>query len=126
MKLRPGNALFAVFAILGLVAVILSFAAVSPVLGQSGTTLSVLPSAATLYLNNVNTIELDLVVTNAVSLQGFDLTLTYDPAVVTLDSWSQGGMLSPTAVMLTTDLPGLFRLAVVQLGGTPPSGMAFS
>ena len=122
MKQRPGNALFTAFTILGLLAVTLSFAAVSPVFGQSGTTLSVSPSAATLYLNNVNTIELDLVVTNVVSLQGFDLTLTYDPAVVTLDSWSQGGMLSPTAVMLTTDLPGLFRLAVVQLGGTPPSG----
>ncbi|MBG0786728.1 MAG: hypothetical protein H0S79_16655 [Anaerolineaceae bacterium] len=94
----------------------------TPVFGQSGTVLAVSPASANLYLNNVNTTELELAVTNAVSLQGFDLTLTYDPAVVTLDSWAQGGMLSPTAVVAQTNTPGFLRLAVVQLGGTPPSG----
>ncbi|MBG0771271.1 MAG: hypothetical protein H0S82_06150, partial [Anaerolineaceae bacterium] len=122
MRSRPVNALFTVFTVLGLLAVSLSFAAAYPVFAQSGATLAVSPSAATLYLNNVNTIELDLAVTNAVSLQGFDLTLTYDPAVVALDSWSHGGMLSPTAVVTQTNTPGLLRLAVVQLGGTAPSG----
>ncbi len=122
MKARPEKTLLAIFTVIGLFSVLLSFAMVDPVFGQSGTTLSVIPASATLYLNNVNTIELDLVVTNAVSLQGFDLTLTYDPAVVHLDSWAHGGMLASTAVVYKTDIPGLFRLAVVQLGGTPPSG----
>ena len=84
--------------------------------------LSVTPESGVLYLNAVNSIELELRVTNADSLQGFDLTLTYDPEVVLLDSWAHGGMLNPAAVVAQTNVPGLLRLAVIQLGGTPPSG----
>lgn len=90
--------------------------------GQAQTTLSVSPESETLYLNAVNTIELELQVTNAVTLQGFELTLTYDPEVVRLDSWSHGGMLDPVSVVVKTITPGFFRLGAVQLSGTPPSG----
>jgi hypothetical protein len=75
-----------------------------------------------LYFNGTNTIELDLQIAGAVSLQGFDLTLTYDPEVVTLDDWDYGGMLSPAALVSEKNTPGTLRLAIVQLGGTAPSG----
>lgn len=106
----------------GLLIVCLALAPIHLVHGQSTATLSFSPASAVLYLNAVNTIELDLRITAAVDLQGFDLTLTYDPAVVALDSWSHGGMLSPAAVVAKTNTPGILRLAVVQLGGTPLSG----
>ena len=109
-------------AVIGLVALCLVLAPVSGVKGQTSATLSFSPATATLYLNAVNTIELDLQISGAVDLQGFELTLTYDPEVVSLDSWAQGGMLSPTAVFVNTHTPGSLRLAIVQLGGTPPSG----
>jgi hypothetical protein len=90
--------------------------------GQSTAVLSFSPADGTLYLNGTNTIELDLQISGAVSMQGFDLTLTYDPAVVTLDDWDHGGMLSPAALVSETNTPGTLRLAIVQLGGTAPSG----
>lgn len=122
MKLRPRTRHGMSITVLGLVVLTLSLGVVCPAYGQDVTTLAVSPTSAILFLNNVNTITLDLQVTSAVSLQGFDVTLTYDPEVVTLDSWSHGGMLSPTALVAQTNTPGLLRLAVVQLGGTPPSG----
>jgi hypothetical protein len=111
-----------VISALGLLIVSLSFILVQPAQGLAVTTLALSPASANLYLNNVNTITLDLQVTDAVSLQGFDVSLTYDPDVVALNSWSHGGMLSPTAVVTQTNAPGFLRLAIVQLGGTPPSG----
>ena len=107
---------------MGLLIVSLSLVLARPVHGLAVTTLAISPPSANLYLNNGNIITLDLQVTNAVSLQGFDVSLTYDPEVVALDSWSHGGMLSPTAVVAQTNTPGYLRLAIVQLGGTPPSG----
>ena len=122
MCLRPRNKIHKVISALGLLIVSLSLVLVRPVHGLAVTTLAISPASANLYLNNGNIITLDLQVTNAVSLQGFDVSLTYDPEVVALDSWSHGGMLSPTAVVAQTNTPGYLRLAIVQLGGTPPSG----
>ena len=107
---------------LSLLVVCLAFAPVGRASGQQTAAVSVSPVSTALYLNSVNAVELEIRVTGAVDLQGFELILTYDPAVVHLDSWSHGGMLDPVAVVTKTNTPGYLRLAIVQLGGTAPSG----
>ena len=109
-------------AVLGLLIVGLALTPAGWVSGQRTAVLSVSPPSATLYVNGANSTELAIQVTGAVDLQGFELTLTYDPAVVHLDSWRHGGMLDPVAVVTQTNTPGYLRLAIVQLGGTAPSG----
>lgn len=87
---------------------------------QSGTSLAVTPSTAELILDNNTTI--DLVVTAGRNVNAFDITLQYDPAILTLESWSFGNYLTNLYKMVETHTPGVFRLAVLQLATPGVSG----
>ena len=115
IKIRPGFCLLAVVLLLGL-------HQPRPARAQDPPTLAFLPAGGTLYLVNDETIVLDLRVTSAVDLNGFDITLAYDPAVVSLDAWQHGGMLKNMWQATLENTPGHFRLAAVQLAQPAVSG----
>jgi hypothetical protein len=112
------NVLLIVLLVLGGVV----FIAGSPAIAQTTMTLAVLPETAELELNSGDTITVDLYMTNAVDANGFDVTLTYDPAVVQLDSWAHGGAFSNLYIFMQINEPGTFRLAAAQQAQAPVSG----
>lgn len=108
---------FVVLSLAGLV-----FIGGSPAIAQTTMTLAVLPDTAELELDSGDTVTVDLYMTDAVEANGFDITLTYDPAVVQLDSWAHGGVFTNPYTFTQVNEPGTFRLAAAQLAQPPVSG----
>lgn len=67
-------------------------------------------------------IEIRILVIGGVDVNAYDLTLTYNPDILTLDSWEHGDYLSNHWVVQNIDDPGIFQLADAQLGLPPVSG----
>ncbi|MEA4958224.1 MAG: cohesin domain-containing protein, partial [Anaerolineaceae bacterium] len=67
-------------------------------------------------------VSLDLMLTDAVNVNAFDVIVEYDDALLRLDGWANGGFLSNLAVVVKTDNPGYFRLFCTQLATPPVSG----
>jgi len=94
----------------------------SMVCAQESPTLSFTPSSAEVDLAAGESVTVDVWVCNAVELNGFDITLTYDPAFIQLDSWEHGGFLTNLFEVTQVNDPGIFRLGVVQLAQPGKSG----
>lgn len=92
----------------------------SPVRAQGGTLISVQPPASQVPVGSDLLIE--LYVTNGVDVNAFDVTITYDPGLLTLNSWAHGGYLKNLAVVSEVNQPGSLRLAATQLASPPVSG----
>ncbi|MGV7975722.1 MAG: cohesin domain-containing protein [Anaerolineaceae bacterium] len=92
---------------------------IAPVLStraQTGTHISVLPSLTTLDLAIGNTALVQIFVDDVVDLNGFDLILIYDSGVLSLTSWSHGGILKNLWNNIAPiNNPGYLRVAVSQL-----------
>ena len=86
--------------------------------------LIVAPPIVALMINNNNEITLELQAANVIDLYSFDVTLAYDPAVVQLDGWALGELVSTFNWKLAEERtpPGHFRLAYSKIGGSPVSG----
>ncbi len=67
-------------------------------------------------------VEIKVNIANVVDLNTYDLTIVYDEAVVTLESWAHGGFLSNVSVVYRDEKPGWLRLAVTQLAPPGVSG----
>ena len=106
---------------IGLMLTVAALAAglVRPVHAQSGTVLALSPEESSLPLGNEVLLELTV---KAGMLNAFDLTLSYDPAVLALESWSHGDYLSNVAVVKKVEEPGLLRIAATQLARPAVSG----
>lgn len=69
------------------------FFAFKPAAAQTGTTVFFSPDPANVYLNGTNSQVVEVWVGNAVELNAFDITVEYDPAIVSLASWTTGTFL---------------------------------
>ena len=87
---------------------------------QGGAVLSVLPSSGSLGLGSE--VQLTLWVTGGVNVNAFDVTVTYDPAVLSLSKWEKGAYLSSLAVVSQVNQPGLLQVAATQLAQPAVSG----
>lgn len=96
-----------------LAAGLLALSTPAGVRAQTGTTLLVLPVESSLYLNTTK--SLNLAVLGGVDVNAFDVTITYDPQVLALESWAYGDYLSSLARVYLRNEPGMFRLAATQL-----------
>ncbi len=67
-------------------------------------------------------VTLSLEVLGAEDVNAYDLTLRYDPAYVTLTSWSHGDYLANLAQVYKIEEPGTLRLVFTQLATPPVSG----
>lgn len=90
--------------------------------GQTGTLLAVSPDVTNLYFNGELSTQVQITITDVVLLNGFDITLTYDPNLIVLDSWSKTDFLKSLWCPAQSDTPGNFRLGCAQLGMPGVSG----
>lgn len=69
------------------------FLAFKPAVAQTDTTVFFVEDPDTVYLNGSNSEVVEVWVGDVVEMNAFDITVEYDPAVVTLSSWTTGGFL---------------------------------
>ena len=103
-----------------IVALCFAFLPISPARAQSQTILAVQPEEAEVPLGNQ--IVLELTVTLGLNVNAFDLTVEYDPQVLSFDKWENGDYLKSLATVKEVDDPGTFRLAATQLAQPAVSG----
>ncbi len=106
--------------LLGALIAALAWPAAWPARAQSTARLSVYP--AEIQVPAGNDLPLELVVTGGVNVNAFDVTVTYDPDVLTLSDWAHGDYLSNLAVVSQVNQPGSLRVAATQLATAPASG----
>jgi hypothetical protein len=87
---------------------------------QSQTTLAVEPEAREVPFGNQ--VVLELTVTLGLNVNAFDLTVEYDPEVLSFEAWENGDYLTNLATVKEVNDPGTFRLAVTQLAQPAVSG----
>ena len=94
------------------------FFAFKPASAQTGTTVFFVPSPANVYLNGTNSQVVEMWVGNVVELNGFDITMEYDPMVTTLQNWTLGNFLESVSCSIPpgwSDSPGHFRRYCIQI-----------
>lgn len=87
----------------------------SSVRAQTSASISVLPEIKTLDLSLGNSAQLQIYVADVTDLNGFDVTIEYNSAVLTLGSWAHGGILTNLSQFAEQNVPGRLHLAFVQL-----------
>lgn len=80
------------------------------------------PSTASVMINGANTVMIELLVTDAVNLQGYEFTFSYDPAVLHLQSSRIGSFLPSSMKLIEENTPGHLRLVILKLGPPGISG----
>lgn len=106
--------------IIVLCATLLMAGLASPTRAQSVTQLSVQPPDSMVPVGN--TVQIELLVTNGVNVNAFDVTVVYESDVLGLTGWSFGDYLSNLAVVSQVNQPGTLRVAATQLARPPASG----
>jgi len=91
-----------------------------PVNAQEAPELSVSPEEITLPMGMG--FEITLEVTGGENLNAYDVTIRYDPGIITLEEWRQGTYMSNLGIVYLEEEPGLLRLAATQLATPPVSG----
>lgn len=81
---------------------------------QSSALVAVTPAASDVIISSTTT--LTLYVTGGVNVNAFDVSLSYDPAIIRLSSWSSGPYLSNLMYFITDNRPaaGALQLAAIQ------------
>ena len=83
---------------------------------QTGAQISVLPQNTTLDLALGNTAPIQIYVDDVVELNSFEVIIQYDSSVLTLTSWSHGGILKNLMnVIPPVNIPGYLQIAVTQI-----------
>lgn len=93
-----------------------------PVKADNGTVLAVLPAQGQVYLDGVNSIEVQIYVSNVTNLNAFDITITYNQNTISIIAWSHGGLLKNLFCTSPVNNPGFFRLSCTQMGGPGVNG----
>ena len=105
------------------------FFAVKPAAAQGGTTVFFSPDPATIDLNGTNSQVVEVWVADAVNLNFFEIELTYDSTMVSLDSWEFGSFFEMVVggCVRNINTPGHLWLACTQLAkpGKSGSGVMF-
>ena len=103
---------------LGLAACLLSFAGAAslPVSAQAIPTLSFSPVPAVLDTRVANTTVVDVLISNAVNISGFDVQVDYDPNVASINQWVRGSFFPTGFCLPVLDIPGSLRLACTKTG----------
>ncbi|QRN82473.1 hypothetical protein JR338_08555 [Chloroflexota bacterium] len=103
--------------VVAVVALLFSFSVAQ---AQGGTVFSVSPASAEVGLGNE--VQLSLWVSGGVNVNAFDVTVTYDPAILSLSKWEKGSYLTSLAVVYQSNQPGTLRVAATQIAQPEVSG----
>lgn len=124
MKKRLGTLFMLMLMVLGSF-----FFAFKPAAAQTGTTVFFSPDPANVYLNGTNSQVVEVWVADAVNLNFFEIELTYDSTMVSLDSWEFGSFFEMVVggCVRNINTPGHLWLACTQLAkpGKSGSGVMF-
>ncbi len=88
--------------------------------GPAETVVQLSPSALDIPVGSSGTLSLEVL--GGVEINAYDVTVRYDPALITFVSWSHGPYLSHLAQVYKVDEPGKLRLVFTQLATPPVSG----
>ncbi len=87
-----------------------------PARAQTGAHISVMPAVTTIDLSVGNTALVQIYVDDVVELNAYEIILVYDPDVLSLTSWSHGGILKNLMnVIPPVNNPGYLQIAVTQI-----------
>lgn len=89
-------------------------------LSQSSTVLSIHPGSTDVNLGQ--TVTVDVYISGGVDVNAFDVGISYDPAVVSLESYATGGYLSNLAKVYEESGTGSKRLVYTQLATAGANG----
>lgn len=124
MKKRLGTLFMLMLMVLGSF-----FFAFKPAAAQTGTTVDLTPNPAIIYLNGTNSQVVEVWVKDAVNLNYFEVILTYDANLASVDSWAFGNFFEMQlgGCVRNTNTPGYLWLACTQLAkpGKSGSGVMF-
>ncbi len=122
MKARLKFRHYFLFFILAIALLFAGFENRHPVQAQTETVLAVSPSVTNFFINGASTAQVQVVINDVTLLNAFDITLTYDPDVALVTSWSAGGFLSNLFYLMKVNNPGYLRIACTQLATPGVSG----
>jgi len=105
-----------------LLLVIALLASVVFVYAQAGFSLAVQPAESDLVLNGDNTTVLDLYLSDAEDINGFDIIVTYDSSIANLSTFAEGGFLQNLFCLIQSNAPGEFRYVCTQINSPGVSG----
>jgi len=103
-----------------IIASLLLSAGAGSVLAQGTTIVRVDPASA--GIQPAESLTVNLQVLGGEQVNAYDVTITYDPSVIELKSWAQGGYLSNTAQVYKAAEPGRLQLVFTQLATPAVSG----
>ena len=96
------------------------FFAFKPAAAQTGTTVYFLPDPANVYINETNSQVVDLMIAGAVDLISYDIKVTYDSNITTIQSVAFGGFFDSGGCVRTTNTPGFLWYSCFQYGSSSP------
>ena len=111
-----------IWTIIMLVLVVLGsfFFAFKPAAAQTGTTVYFSPDPANVYINETNSQVVDLMISGAVDLISFDIKVTYDSTITTIQSVAFGNFFEVGGCVRTTNTPGFLWYSCFQHGSSLP------
>lgn len=112
--------------ILGLAAALVLAPLASPpraAQAQSGASVSISPSAGTILIGDTVTVDVDVAnVPGDSGVNAFDVTVGFDPGVLTLSSWSFGGFLDSPQEIVSLETSNSIRVAGAQFDKPEQTG----
>lgn len=90
------------------------------ILAQSSPLASISPASTDINIGDSTTVSVYL--SSMVDINAFDITITYDPTVVTLESYAFGGFLSNLAQIRESNTSGSLNLVYTQLATAGANG----
>lgn len=103
-----------------LVAISTSISSIHTVQAQNETILNIEPADVVLDLDSSTTVTVKVI--NGSNLNAYDITISYEPGILNLESWSHGSYMSNLAVLINENQPGKLHLVVIQLARPGVSG----
>jgi len=96
------------------------FAYPQPAKAQDQTTVFFDPAPGSITLTGTQTIAVKI--QNGVNVNAMDVEILYDPALLSVDSYANGGYLSNVSLVYKVNVPGQLRLVYTQLAQPGVSG----
>ena len=90
------------------------------VYAQDQTSIRLDPSYVALPVGSITTLLIQI--TGGNNLTAYDLSLSYDPTILQLQSWTNGSYFSNLALIKSENQPGMLRIAAAQVGSPAVSG----
>ncbi len=108
------------FRVIACVAFLAALFPAGVVYAQGGTQVAVSPTSTGVAVGNIATMDVNI--TGGVDLNAFEITITYDPTIVSLETYAAGGYMSNLVPFYENRTNGRLEVAYVQLATPGANG----